>query len=151
MLRRLPSWAPPRDAAGPLGSSSPSPRLAMSSTGTSTVMESVLRRPASPAAPPSRAPPPGPGGEAATPPQRPVGGRQADPLGLGLSQSREPLEADGQVGATLVGSERVDLGDEDPADAPKHLAGLAREEQEERLGVCDQDVRRPPIQMSALL
>jgi hypothetical protein len=55
----------------------------------------------------------------------------------------EALEAKGEVGATLVAAEGVDFVDDDAAKGVEHVAGArAGEEQIERLGGGDEDMRR---------
>ncbi|GAA3422217.1 hypothetical protein GCM10018952_71580 [Streptosporangium vulgare] len=53
-----------------------------------------------------------------------------------------PLQAEGQVRAALGGRHRVHLVDDDRLHAAQRLAGLAGEQQEQRLGGGDQDVGR---------
>ena len=72
--------------------------------------------------------------------ERPLGGREPDPLRLGGGERAEALEAQGEVGAALGGGEGMDLVDDDPADAAQPLARGAGEQEVERLGGGDEDV-----------
>ena len=83
--------------------------------------------------------------------QRPDGGREADPLRVDGGPGGKPLQAQGQVGAALVWRQRVDLVDDDPADAAQHRAGRAGEQKEERLWRGDEDVGRAPVELAALV
>ena len=74
--------------------------------------------------------------------ERPLRRRQADALRVGVGQVLEALEAQRQVGAALGGGHRVDLVDDHVLDAAQDLARLAGEQQVERLGRGDEDVRR---------
>jgi hypothetical protein len=84
-----------------------------------------------------------------------LGGAEPDPdrrLAAGRHhQALEPLEREGQVGAALVARHRVDLVDNDRAGAGQRCPALLRgEEDVERLGRGDQDVRRPARHLAAL-
>ena len=75
---------------------------------------------------------------------------QADALGRAAEQRVEPLEGERQVGAALGGGDRVHLVDDHRLDAAQRLPRGRGEQQEERLGRGDQDVRRgageqPPL------
>jgi len=83
--------------------------------------------------------------------QRALGRREPDPLRLVGGQGGQPLEAQGQVGAALGGGHRMNLVDDHPAHRPEHLARRAGEHQEERLRCGDQDVRRVPLDLPALV
>ena len=83
--------------------------------------------------------------------ERPLRRREPDPLRLLGGQRRQPLEAEGEVGAALGGGHRVDLVDDDPAHRPEDLAGRAGEHQEERLGGGDEDVGRVALDLAALV
>ncbi len=76
--------------------------------------------------------------------ERPLGGRQPDPLGRLARQPLETLEAEGQVGPPLRAGDRVDLVDDHVLDPGQAGPGRAGQEQVERLGGRDQDVGRPP-------
>ena len=86
--------------------------------------------------------------------ERPLRGAQADALErrrVRGSKALEPLEAEGEVGATLGAGDRVDLVDDDVLDAPQDLADLAREHQVQRFGGRDEDVRRAAGDLAAVL
>ena len=68
------------------------------------------------------------------------GSGQPDPLRLGDAVGSEPLERQGQVGAALGGSQRVDLVHDHGVDGAQRLAGLAEQEEVERLGGGDEDL-----------
>ena len=68
--------------------------------------------------------------------------REPDPLERTLDDPLEPLERDREVRAALCPGECVHLVEDQRLDAPQHLASLRGEEQEERLGGGDEDVRR---------
>ena len=76
--------------------------------------------------------------------ERPLGGRQPDPLGRLAGQSLETLEAEGEMGPPLRAGDCVDLVDDHVLDPGQAVAGRAGQEQVERLGGRDQDVGRPP-------
>ena len=65
--------------------------------------------------------------------ERPLGGREADPLHGLADQSLQPLEAERQVGAALRAGDGVHLVDDDDLDAAEGLAGPRREHEKERL------------------
>ena len=79
------------------------------------------------------------------------GRRQPDALGRPVEQGVEALEAQREVGAALAAGHRVDLVDDHGLDAAQRLAGLAGEDQEQRLGRGDQDVGRRAHERAALL
>ena len=142
--------------AGPPGCSSSgriSPSAAMSSTGTTTWSSSGLRVPASTivdlAARPDAAEEPG---DRLERPLRGARGRSAAAASASAApEALEALEAQGEVGAALRAGDRVDLVDDDVLDAAEDLARLAREQQVERFGGRDEDVRRPPGDLAAVL
>ncbi len=75
---------------------------------------------------------------------RPLGGGQADPLDRLLRHVGQSFQGQGQVGASLVRRDRVDLVHDDGAHAAQHgPAPLGRHHEVERLRRGDQDVRRP--------
>ncbi len=81
-----------------------------------------------------------------------LGGRKADALQLAAARVVEPLEGDRQVRAPARLQHRVDLVHDHDARGPQHLAGLLRgEEQVERLGRGDEDVRRRAQHRRALV
>ena len=110
----------------------------MSSTGTTTSRSSSLRCPASTSAI-SRA---GPGDPAADLGERPLRGREADPLEGLLDDPLEPLERDGEVRAALRPGDRVHLVEDHRLDGLQQLAAARGEQQVQRLGRRDQDVGR---------
>ena len=69
------------------------------------------------------------------------GGRQPDPLGRAVEQLVEPVEGDREVRAALGVGDGVHLVDDHRLDAAQRLAGRAGQQQEQRLGGGDQDVR----------
>ena len=78
---------------------------------------------------------------------RPLRRREPDargPLAAGLGDELvEPRQREGEVAASPVAGDRVDLVDDHGAHAPQVLAAaLRRDQQVERLGRGDQDVRR---------
>ena len=86
---------------------------------------------------------------------RPLGRRQADPdrrSARGLAdQAVEALEGEREVGAALVAGDRVDLVDDHGVDGAERGPAAARGQQDvERLGRGDQDVRRPLRHLLAL-
>ena len=107
------------------------------STGTWILRSSSLRTPVSTIRQCARARP-GTG----RPPQRVLGGRQADPLHVAPGGLREPLERQRQVRAALGRRDRVDLVDDAPVRAGEQLLRAAGEHQVQRLGRGDQDVGR---------
>ena len=74
--------------------------------------------------------------------QRPLRGRQADALRRLVGERLQPLQRQRQVGAALGARQGVDLVDDDPLDAAQRLARRGGQQQVERLGRGDQDVRR---------
>ncbi len=81
--------------------------------------------------------------------ERTLGRGQADPLWRLMRDLLEAFEGKREVCAALGAGHRVDLVDDDPADAPQKLAGLRREHQVERLGGRDQHVGRPRLDATA--
>ena len=90
--------------------------------------------------------------------RRPDGGRQPDPLGRpgGLArhgaapQRVQPFQRDGQVRAALVAGQGVYLVHDDGVHAAQRVARLGGQDEEQRFGRGDQDVRRlaghpPPL------
>ena len=82
--------------------------------------------------------------------ERPLGRAQPDPLRRASAALASPtrsalqaLQAEREVGAALRARDRVDLVDDHVLDAAEDLAGLAGEQEVERLGRRDEDVRRP--------
>ena len=59
---------------------------------------------------------------------------------LAIAECFEPFERQRQVRASLAGNERVDLIDDDRVERGEPLSRVRREEQEERLRCCDEDV-----------
>ena len=143
--------------AGPPGcwsSGRTSPGCVMSSIGTMTCSSSALRAPASTIVTARSGP---------TPPRnraisssgrcvalRPIRCGAPGPRPLG-DEPLQALQAQRQVGAALRAGDRVDLVDDHVLDAAEDLAGLARQHQVERFGRRDQDVRRAPGEVPALL
>src|SRR3989454_535042 len=79
-------------------------------------------------------------------------GGEPDALELAAGQVPQPLEADRELRAPLVGGELVDLVDDDPADGSEVLPQLATGEEDlERLRRRDEDIRRMPRDRRALL
>ena len=115
------------------------PSSRMSSTGTTTSRSSCLPVPASTIVT-SRSPPRKPRHLL----QRPLGGRQPDPLHGRPGQVVQPLQRQGQVGAALGGGDGVDLVDDHRLHVRQHLARRRGQHQVERLGGGDQDVGRIP-------
>ena len=77
--------------------------------------------------------------------ERALGRREPDPLeprGIGGPQRLQPLQAERQVGAPLGPGDGVDLVDDDVLDGTETLARLAGQEQVQRFGRGDEDVRR---------
>ena len=66
------------------------------------------------------------------------------------AQRFEPLQAERQVRTTLGTHERVDLIDDHGLDAREPISRLAGEQEVERLGGGDEDLRRPARQLRAL-
>ena len=62
--------------------------------------------------------------------------------GLSAAQRVQPFQGQGQVRAPLVAGQGVHLVDDHGLDAPERLPGLRCQQQEQRLGRGDQDVRR---------
>ena len=78
-------------------------------------------------------------------------GREPDAHQPRSGQRRESLERQREMRAALVRRERVDLVDDDRPRRPEHLAaGLAGEQDVERLGRGDDDVRRALAHARAL-
>ena len=76
--------------------------------------------------------------------------RQADALQRPVDEALQPLERQREMGAALRARHGMDLVDDDGLDAPQRLARLRGEQEEQRLGSRDQDVRRrllhaPPL------
>jgi hypothetical protein len=119
----------------------------MSSTGTTTWRSSSFRTPASTSSISRLLP--------AT--KRPISsigtlrGRESDALEGLVDEPREPLEGEGEVGAALRPGDRVHLVEDHGLDPTQRLARLRRQEQEQRLGGRDEDVRRRPQHPAALL
>ena len=67
------------------------------------------------------------------------GGRVGRPL---AAQAFEPLEREEQMGAALRRRHGVDFVDDHRLDVAEHLARLRREQQVQRLGRRDENVRR---------
>ncbi len=83
------------------------------------------------------------GQEAADLVERLLRRREPDPLDLAAAERLEPLEREGEVAAALVAHERVDLVHDHRAHVGQlGAAARAREQEVERLGRRDQDVRR---------
>ncbi len=76
--------------------------------------------------------------------ERPLRGGQADPLGRLFAELLQPLEREREVSPALGRRHRVDLVDDDGADASERLSRGGRQHQIEGLGRRDQDVRRAP-------
>ena len=85
---------------------------------------------------------PAAGDEAADLLERALGGGEADALDRLVHEPLEPLEAERQVRASLRAGDGMHLVDDDDADVAEVVAGAGREQQEERLGGRDEDVRR---------
>ena len=83
--------------------------------------------------------------------QRPLRGREADALHRRLHEPVEPLHGEREVGAALRPGDGVHLVEDQRLDRPQHLARLRREDEEERLGGRDEDVRRLARHLLALL
>ena len=76
---------------------------------------------------------------------RPLGGREPDALGPPVGERLQPLEREREVRAALVAGDGVDLVHDHGAHAPEPLAApLGGDEQVERLGRGDQEVRGLP-------
>jgi len=73
--------------------------------------------------------------------ERPDGRRKTDPLSRRREQLVQPLERKCEVRAALRAGDGVDLVDDDGIDVAEGVARLRRQEQEQRLGRADQDVR----------
>ena len=80
--------------------------------------------------------------------ERPLGGREADPLqapAAGRHQLGQAFEGEGEVGAALVAGQGVHLVDDDGVGAPEHgPRGGGGQQQVERFGGGHQQVRRCP-------
>ncbi|HEX3407427.1 MAG TPA: hypothetical protein VHS81_09335, partial [Caulobacteraceae bacterium] len=73
-----------------------------------------------------------------------LGRRKAHALQAVAAERRQPLERKRQMGATLVGGDRVDLVDDHRAGRRQHRTARLRAEQDvERLRRRHHDVRRP--------
>ena len=83
--------------------------------------------------------------------ERALGRGQADPLHRLAHEAVEALKAEGEVRAALGAGDRVHLVDDHRVDPAQRLSRARREEQEERLGGRDQDVRRLAQHRRALL
>jgi len=80
-----------------------------------------------------------------------LGRRKAHALQVVAAERRQPLERKRQMGATLVGGDRVDLVDDHRAGRRQHRTARLRAEQDvERLGRRHHDVRRPAAHAVAL-
>ncbi len=74
---------------------------------------------------------------------RPLRGREPDPVRTGVAQRLEPFEGEGEVRAALVARDGVDLVDDDRLDGAQRLTTLrAGDEEVERLGGGDDEARR---------
>ena len=82
---------------------------------------------------------------------RPLRGRETDLLRGSESQLLQPLQAEGEVRATLGASKSVYLVHDDVLDAAQNLGRLAGQDQVERLGRGDQDVGRVADQVAAFI
>ena len=79
---------------------------------------------------------------------------EADALGrVGVlrAEALEAFEAQREVRAALAAGDRVDLVDDDVLDVPERVAGAAGEHQVQRFGRRDEDVRRAPGDLAAIL
>ena len=117
--------------------------------GTTTVRSSSFARPASTSSIVAAA-----GDEAADLLERPLRRRQPDALDSGCPRCRtavEPLDAQREVRAALRAGHGVHLVDDQRADRAQDLARARRQQQEQRLGGRDQDVRRLAQHRRALL
>ena len=92
-----------------------------------------------------------PGDEAADLVERPLGRREADALNRLGGEALQPLEAEREVGAALGTGDGVHLVHDHEADGPERLARPRGEEEKERLGRGDEDVRRVAEHGCALL
>ena len=86
--------------------------------------------------------PPGARDEPADLLERPLRRREADALERHFDEALEPLQREREVRAALRPRDRVDLVEDHGLDTAQRLARLRGEEQEERLGRRDEDVRR---------
>ena len=78
-------------------------------------------------------------------------GGEADPLEGPARERLQPFQGQGEVASALVAHERVDLVDDRGLDRGQHRApGPRGEQQVQRLGGGDQDVRRPARHRRAL-
>ncbi len=73
--------------------------------------------------------------------ERPLRRREADPLKRPARRLLEPLEGESQVGPALRPHEGVDLVHDHGVDRSQELPRARREDEEERLGRRDEDVR----------
>ena len=83
--------------------------------------------------------------------ERPLRRREADPLHRLRSELLEPLDRQREVGTALRACNRVHLVEDQRVDAPQQLPCPRGEQEEERLGRRDQDVRRLAEHRRALL
>ena len=83
--------------------------------------------------------------------ERPLRGRQADPLRRRFADVVQPFEGEREMGAALRGRERVDLVHDHPPHAAQGLAGRGGEHQVERLRRRDQDVGRGLQELAAFV
>ena len=77
-------------------------------------------------------------------------GREADPLRRSGRQAFQPLEAEGKVGAALGAGQGMDFVDDDVLDTAEDFGRLAREDEVQRFGRGDEDVRRVAHEMAPL-
>ena len=82
---------------------------------------------------------------------RPLRRREADALQRRRGETLEPLQREREVGAALRPGDGVHLVDDHGLDAGEHLATLRGEQEVERLGRRDEDVRRVPQHLAPLL
>ena len=75
---------------------------------------------------------------------------QADPLRRAVEQGIQPVERNRQVCTPFGAGDGVHLVDDDRPDAGQHLPGAAGQQQEQRLGRGDQDVRPVPGERPAV-
>jgi hypothetical protein len=93
----------------------------------------------------------GSGDEAADLGQRALRGREADALERALRELLEALERQRQMRSALRAGDRVDLVEDHRLDPAQGLPGLRGEQEEERLGGRDEDVRRRPEHAASLV
>ncbi len=82
--------------------------------------------------------------------ERPLRRGQTDPLRRTLAEGLEPLERQREVRPALGWHERVDFVDDYGVDRPERLARVRGQEEVQRLGGGDQDVRRLALKARAL-